>query len=246
MLLRRDERHDARGGTIFFLALVLMTLIMVALFTAFFLVAEDRQSTVHVVKTVRSTAIAESMKAFVVAQVNSAPWERRFYLLDARSSPIIIDGTEMPEVFFPFFDTDSTFMNLVPPADRPHISFHGVIKDIDALARRYRIWVEIVYMGHLMAFSFDKAFSEDLLGALNHDPNTLARSTLEPDIATTNPLTGTTVGDPLIDAIVNDALTPAKLTYLAALYADLAKYRRQEPLRYLKPTLEISSVLPTP
>jgi len=228
------ESSSRSRGSILVLALVLLTLVLLGMGVVFFLVREERHATANLVKSIRATAVAEGLCAFIVSTVNSRPWDQRFYLRDAKTKVIGIDG-EMPRVQYNFTDADKTFQELLEEEDRERVEFSGVIKDIDALSKRYRIWLEVVYLGHKMTFTFDKKFSEDLLGALNHDPTVLSTS-MAADMKNLQNLDDPRTDlDRALDGIRGEARKPQKLTSRNDLYDWLAKLFRQEPLRNFRP-----------
>ena len=139
------------------------TLIFMAIWSLGFLTKTDASTTQNLLRELHATYLAESIAAQVDAQVNTNPWNQRFWFVASLAAGST--GTPMATI-----NKSSPFINLsgetLPPAE---FDFTGVIKDLPDELRQYRLYLEVTVRGETYSFSWDKRHEQTLLSGLAHD-----------------------------------------------------------------------------
>lgn len=195
----REVVRDRRGSL--FMALSILALVIgMSVFSFQLLTRTDVTTTVHLVRELEATNLAESIATQIESLANRKPWELRFWLKEALARGGA--GPAAGVVVQTSFAKGSPHVRLGKDAlpDTAY-DFVGVVKDVDAGRREYRIYVEVVLQGESYAFSSDKRHQESLLGGMNADTSRLDKR-LE-DVAPNSKPT-----DQLIDQIKEKAAAP--------------------------------------
>lgn len=150
---------SSRRGNILVLVCILAAVVFVSLFAVGFLTKTDVRTSSNLLREILATSLAESIATQMEAQANSRPWVERFWL-----EAVGPDETSMP------FDRSCTYINLknesVSPSD---YEFAGIIKDLSAELREYRIFLSVTLKDETYNFTFDKRWEMALLTGLNRD-----------------------------------------------------------------------------
>lgn len=167
MIGGRRER-GARRGNVLVLVLFFSMIFMIGLFSYWFVVTSEREDTVNLVREIQAQAIGDGVCAELVSLVNRAKWDQRFYFALGQKTLAEGGDPEHTTSEYYFSHADPPFRRTGPEYARGDVKFFGVIKDLDAFAKSYRIYVEVIYYGYKLTMSWDKDYTEGLIGSLNH------------------------------------------------------------------------------
>lgn len=217
-----------RAGNVLVLVVILAMIAMLALFSVGFMSKTDIASTGHFLRELLATHLCESVAAQIEAQVNSAPWFERFWLVEAQAA--------FGPAAKPMLSFDKTLAYIDLSADTlpaKEYELKGVVKDLPGELRQYRIYLECTVRGETYAFSWDKRWEQTLMTGLNRDSTELDKPI---DAAATGGRT-----DELIDSIKEEV---AKAPEPEG--ANPAQEQRLEDLREDERSFDVTATLPDP
>lgn len=212
-----------RRANTLLVALVLSVIMLVGVSAFDFLTRTDVSTTANLIREIEATGLAESIAAQIEARVNRRPWEERFWLREAQARGTVTPGSGLAASTT--FDPGSGHVRLEGEVlSRSECGFSGIVKDLDPALREYRVYVELSVHGVPFTFSWDKRYSESLLGGMNRETTQMAKS-LDHMPTATNP------ADMVLDDIKARAgLTPVDL--IEAQLRDVLESLRKDELAY--------------
>lgn len=146
-----------RRGNVLIMVGIFGILVSLAVFALSFLTKTDASTTVNLLRELHATYLAEGIAAQIEAQVNSRPWNQRFWRQPTGPQQAALNRT-------------SQVINLANeslPTDE--YDFVGIIKDITGELRQYRLYLEVTVRGETYTFSWDKRHELSLLSGLSRD-----------------------------------------------------------------------------
>lgn len=225
------RRMDHRGNVLF-LVLAVMSIIFIAVFALSFMTRSDASSTSNLLRELLGTQLAESIATQVEAQVNTKPWSRRFWLIEAQKAGTYVEGTGVVPTYT--INKGSPYINLsLDSMPASEYDFVGVVKDcVDPEAevppQDYRIYLEVTMQGYTYAFTWDKRWSQSIMVGLNRDTTLVDKALGDLESAPT-------ATDSLVDNIKIDVLAApqadgsgaAQTSLISKLRRDAQSHRAQ-------------------
>ena len=168
-----------RGNTLIMIG-IFGTLIFLAVCSLAFLTRTDTSTTQNLLRELHATYLGESIAAQVEVQVNSRPWNERFWKLSWQ----VAGGTGVPMASL---TRTSKVVDLsgdtLPQGDFDYV---GVVKDLQTELRQYRLYLEVTVRGETYTFSWDKRHEQTLLTGLSRDATQVDKVIETDGGATTN------------------------------------------------------------
>lgn len=167
-MISRARGGARRRGNVLVLVLFFSMVFMIGLFSYWFVVTSEREDTVNLVREIQAQAIGDGVCAELVSLVNRTKWDQRFYFEMGQKT--LAEGGDPGRSTSEYYFThdDYPFKRSEAEYAQGDVKFFGVIKDLDAFAKTYRIYVEVIYYGYKLTMSWDKEYAEGLIGSLNH------------------------------------------------------------------------------
>jgi hypothetical protein len=164
------HRHRSRRGIA--LALVFAIVLTITFFSAawFFLVRGEAAASDLLAKRLAATATGEAVAAEVSALVHRQRWDRRFHRrIGTEVSPgsnrwqWVFDDTELPLIGDPAVSLGPLGRMSWERPERPR--FRGLVKDLPR-AKSYRILVSVTFAEVQVFMTWDKEWSQGLMGRM--------------------------------------------------------------------------------
>lgn len=152
-----------RRGNVLIMVGIFGILISLAVFSLSFLTRTDASTTANLLRELHATYLAEGIAAQVEAQVNTRPWNQRFWRQPSGPQQAALNRT-------------STVINLsAETLPASEFDFVGIVKDIPHELRQYRLYLEVTVRGETYSFSWDKRHEQSLLAGLSRDATEVDR-----------------------------------------------------------------------
>jgi len=166
--MNRIGRGVGISGNIMFIIASLMAMFFIGVVSVGFLTRTDISTTSNFLRELLATHLAESIATQIEAQTSSRPWKSRFWLLEAQKAGTSSGDTGVVPTYS--LKKGCPYVNLSKDTlSADEYDFIGVVKDLAAELRAYRIYLEVTLRGETYAFSFDKRWSQTLLSGFNQD-----------------------------------------------------------------------------